>query len=404
MEQAAVTAAFYCALFQEEKSARFQDFKDLTAPDEFTASKASIHLLHLARELFDGISNENINCLKSLVGFLDKKSIELETKKTVKCKSQLTVFSSETGGILQRYPESFDDSLRQLWLYGRMNGKKVTISAFILNIATFCKSKRYGTFCFYCEKYFSGKGSKHRCLQRRSCFACHRPILKVTTYINQANLEMYCPSEMEPKTRKICAKCNLSLYNDLCLKIHQEKVCRWGWFCLKCNQYTFRSKFLKTLKNIQEQHICFTISCSYCGKSYLKTDKKTHLCPLLKLKPSQIFPKLAFLQMSFRGSSAVWCGDCKSSTSCSFCIDNVKDETPNLGILLWEQTAGHGHFDLYRFADTDLFDESLIQENELIFRTFQSDIPNKSFKKFQKKNKAAQKYFSKRWDCHGPNT
>ncbi len=66
---AALTAAFYTSLYHEEKSAQFQNFKALSSPIEFFSSEAAVHLLHLARELFTGMTSSSklsvlINALK----------------------------------------------------------------------------------------------------------------------------------------------------------------------------------------------------------------------------------------------------------------------------------------------------------------------------------------------------
>ncbi len=372
VEQAALTASFYTALYQEQKSARFQEFKELSSVTEFDASKAAVSLLHLARELFSSLTEKG-NSLNILVDFLQEKLVKVETNKSIKCECQVTVFSSETGGVIERYPQYFDDSCRQLWLYGKIYESKIVYEGVISNISTFSQSSRFGTFCFYCQKYFSGKGSKHRCRKRQSCFSCHRPLLKPDTYVNQININLFCNSKLEPKLAKICLKCNLTYYSTTCEKIHFEKVCRWGWFCLKCKQYTFRSKYFKTRESIQEKHNCLMTFCIFCGEQYVKNEKKTHLCRLFKLKPSETYTKLAFLQMSFRGSNAAWCSNCTTSSSCLFCMDNIRDEIPNLGVLLLENKPGH--FDSYTFADIDLYDYVSVQKREFIYSHFENLQP-----------------------------
>ena len=83
MEMAGLTAAVYAALYQEGKSARFHNFKNLGCLDEFTSSEATIQLLHLSRELFDGICRNSTSDLNILVDFLAEKYLKLETKKFV---------------------------------------------------------------------------------------------------------------------------------------------------------------------------------------------------------------------------------------------------------------------------------------------------------------------------------
>ncbi len=251
-----------------------------------------------------------------------------------------------------------------------MQQGKIVLLKVITNIVEYARAKKFGTFCFYCEKYFSGKGTEHRCKYRRSCFSCHRPLLHPTTYINKTNISYFCASEMEPREKNICHKCNVTIYNESCKKIHARKNCRWGWFCLSCNQYTFRSKYLKTVEIIKQTHICATCFCLFCGNRIQNDQKEHHLCPIFKLKPPHSFTKLAFLQLNFTGSNAAWCINCTVDQFCSFCIDNNSQEKPNIGVLLVEGTMGH--FDSYTFADTNLLDYVSYQKNLLI----QEYIPN----------------------------
>ena len=378
---ASLTAALYVALYQEEKSAHFHDFKCLGSPIEFLSSQGAVYLLHLSRELFCNIGA--VTNLNTLVDFLKTKFVRLETNRDVLCKSQVTIFSFETGQILERYPREYDDTCRQLWLCGSMNKGKVAISAVITDIYRYLERKKFGFFCFYCEKYFSGKGSKHRCRKRQSCFACHRPLLQLTTYTTKNNFPYFCPSNMEPREKSLCKKCNVTIYNEACFKIHDKKNCRWGWFCLTCNQYTFRSKYLKTVQIIKQTHICFTCFCSFCGERIQILEKKYHLCPLLKLKPPQMFTKIAFLQMNFRGSSPAWCSDCTSEKVCTFCTGNTLDEQPNIGVLLVENKMGH--FDSYTFCDPDLEDKISCKKDILIMPY----LPSFAMKQYKEKNDAS---------------
>ncbi len=393
---AALTAALYVALFQEEKSARFQEFKDLGSHIDFFSSKAAVYLLHLSRELFSDLMG--MTKLSALIDFLATKLVRLETNKHILCKSQVTIFSYETGHILERYPKEYDDSCRQLWLTASMTETKIEIAKVITNISSYLKWKKFGFLCFYCQKYFSGKGSKHRCRKRRSCFACHRPFLQPNTYATKTSLPFFCTSEMEPKVKVICPKCNLSTYNEECYKMHQQKICRWGWFCLNCNQYTFRSKYLKTLDIIKQTHICSTFFCSFCGERIKKAEKKHHLCPIFKLKPPQVFTKLAFLQMNFKGSSPAWCSECSSENVCKFCSGNTLDEEPNIAVILVENKLGH--FDSYTFYETDLDleEKDCFQKNALIESYLPSFAINQSkerYATFPKKKIKVQKTFFK---------
>ncbi len=189
-------------------------------------------------------------------------------------------------------------------------------------------------------------------------------MLQPNTFVNRATKELFCPDEIEPKEKQFCNNCNLSLRNDMCEIIHRKFVCRWGWFCLKCEQYTFRSKFLPKIEDIIRKHNCLQYCCTFCGENVLKVSKKQHLCPLQNLSYSNIVPRLAFLQMSFMGSGPAYCSNCKENITCTFCADNVKYEQPNIGTLFLEEQVGH--FDSYTFWDSNFCNDVIIEKDILV--------------------------------------
>ena len=303
--------------------------------------------------------------LKLICQSLQDSRILLETKTKILCRSQVLVFDQQTGNIIEMIPPNFDDSLRQLFFVGIKVNSNVIPTAVITNIIDYFEKDKFGFFCFYCKKRFSGKGTKHRCRQRRSCFCCHRPILNPSTFINKITKELYCMDEMEPKISSFCPQCNLSIRNNECKQLHNKFVCRWGWFCLVCKKYTFRSKYVPTLKLIIENHNCDSFICTFCGERIKHNERPSHLCPIQTQKPQMEHTKLAFVQLSYTGRSRTTCNDCfETEITCNFCQDQEIDQLPNIGVLLLETQCGH--FDSYVFADFNLFDHVKYEKNCLV--------------------------------------
>ncbi len=334
---------------------------------EFNVSEAAVNLLHLSRKLVEHIKIEGLETdLNKIQKFLAISEIGLETKKKISCKAQIVVFDEKTGNLLNMIPPKFDDTIRPLFLLASKQKGDTIVTGIIQNISNYFEKSQFLFFCFYCQKRFSGRGSTHKCRQRRSCFACHKYLLNPNTYVNTVFMNLFCTDEMVPKIKKFCPTCNVTLRNPLCETMHQKKVCRWGWLCPTCKKYTFKSKFLKTIKQIQETHSCQAKACKFCGKIF--TNEKEHLCPLQKLQPPKYATKLAFLQMSFRGSSPASCLECLNTRKvCQFCANEDTFEQPNIAVLLMENKTGI--FDSYTFADFDLFDY-VSKENSVLMKRY----------------------------------
>ncbi len=291
---------------------------------------------------------------------LEKANLVLETHKKVACNAQIIVFNKDTGSLLELYPNAYNERLRHLYFVGYKKQNETKIVSAITNIMKYFQ--KYGYFCFFCSKTFSGKGSKHRCLTRKSCFACHKPVLNNETYVNLITQDLFCKKSDCP--RDVCVQCNLSLENNKCKESHQKFVCRWGWMCSICKKYTFRSKYLRTVRDIQAKHQCDSFLCSFCGEKVLHIHKKKHLCPLYHLQKDKYAANLAFLQLSFSGQNAAWCLDCyKMGRICSFCEDHKLQQYPNIACLAVE--TEYGKFDAYTFSDTSLCDYVSYQKNFL---------------------------------------
>ena len=360
---AAIVAGLYAAFFYEEKSAIFLKFRNMDASNEFDASENAVWLLHQTRKFAaETHLAGNETDFRKIVQKCEGTEILLENSKSVQCTFQLVLFHEDTGQIIEMIPAKFNDKRRVLCLLGRNLDLNFIPTKVITHIINYFKKNNFGFLCFYCKRRFNGKGSKHRCKKRRSCFACHRPLLQPDTFVNPTTKELFCPDEIEPKEKNICKKCNLSTRSTTCEKLHKKLVCRWGWYCLKCEHYTFRSKFFPKTEDIILQHNCLYWPCTFCGEQILKSLKQKHLCPLQTLGYTEVIPRLGFIQMSFCGSGAAYCLDCKANDFCTFCSDNSSAEKPNIATLFLEQEIGY--FDSYTFSDIN--SSTQIKKNALV--------------------------------------
>ena len=370
-EFAAVIAGLFVTFYHEEKSAMYHDFKNIGEEAEFDASQAAVTLLHICRKFLVKTGNAGLETdLTQIQESLKLAQVTLESKKNISCDTQIIVFDQKTGNLLQMIPSQFDESTRSIFLLGTKQAGKTVVSGIITNIVHYFEKSKFSFFCLFCQKRFSGKGSSHKCRQRRSCFACHKYLLRPNTYQNRVIENLFCTDEMAPRIKKICSQCNVSIRNKSCGDTHKKRTCRWGWFCLKCETYTFKNKYLRTIKAIKESHLCKTKICHFCSRPMNRETQKEHLCPLQKLIPRKNATKLAFLQMSFRGRSASYCKECLiTGKVCLFCRDEDAIEQPNIAVLLLE-TSKPGCFNSYTFADFDLFnyvkkEREVLQKNYL---------------------------------------
>ncbi len=365
-EVAAVTASFYLTLYHEERSAKYCEFKNIRATTEFDEAEAAVTLLHLSRKFSEVVGMNGLETDMSVIqNFLEKAEITLENKKKQICKCQIITFDETTGNLLHIFPAKYNDTIRPLFLLGKKQEGRTVLTGIITNIVQYFEKSKFSFYCFFCDKRVTGKGTSHKCRVRRSCFACHKYLLRPDTYLNVVMKSMYCTDEMIPTIKKTCPTCNVSLRNSLCESIHYKKICRFGWFCLKCQKYTFRNKFVQSIQEIKDSHKCSKKICYFCGASYsAAATEKEHLCTLQKIQASTHFTKLAFLQMSFRGQSPASCLDCMKGKVCDFCLDEKTIERPNIGVLFLENVTGV--FDSYTFADPDLFD--YVEKKETILK------------------------------------
>ncbi len=226
---ASVTAAFYNTLYHEERSSLFHTFKLLGSKTEFTASESAVRLLHLSRKFVEETHIKGSETdFAQISEYLKTAYIHLETNKRVPCDAQIIIFDQNSGNLLEMLPKMYNESVRPLFLLAEKQESKLVPTSIITNIQNYFENSKFGFYCFFCKNRYSGKGSKHRCRKRRSCFACHRYLLEKTTYTNVVTKNLFCNDEMEPKVKDFCKECNLSIRNESCFKTHRAKILSMG--------------------------------------------------------------------------------------------------------------------------------------------------------------------------------
>ncbi len=288
---------------------------------------------------------EKESSINELHGSLHNQHISYcDNSGTYEFSCQFYIFHSYTGTLLSKIPEKFDPSLRQLYFAAETEdtGQLKNIGI-IQNLLAFFRM--FGVFCFFCEKFFRGHGTQHKCLKSATCFACRRPLLTSNMYVTKKTKSFFCDSGLCVNTAKECLKCNMRLLTPACTKHHNQRVCRWGVLCKNCEKYIYVSKFVAKDKILQS-HVCGLHQCYFCGLSEKKTE---HVCKINLPKFDNIFTNLGFLNFEFSGQSPLKCLDCfKQNSVCQFCSDNSKREVILCDVLL-EKTK-RGDFESYTFS------------------------------------------------------
>ncbi len=175
--------------------------------------------------------------------------------------SQIHVFDKHSGSWLYSNPSDFNQSLKQLFFLATYSHHEIKNLEVVLSLESFFRT--FGTYCFFCKKNFRGKGSQHKCPKTHSCFACRRPFATVQT--SPIISKYFCDTSLNASIAQTCKTCNVRILTPNCQKHHNSKVCRFGWLCLLCKKYTFKSKFLPNISAISEKHVCGRFFCNYCG-------------------------------------------------------------------------------------------------------------------------------------------
>ena len=297
-----VFAYYYSLFIDEEDFATFSAFQQWTTRS--LQSEVETFILCQIKPFLRVLSNYNLGC-EEWFSLLSEQTIAYcDYSGNYKLNVQFYIFHKSTGTFVSSFPPQYDESRRHIFLLGDYEDNLLTNLELITNLTTFFRY--YGIYCFFCQKMFKGQGTQHKCSLTKCCFVCKRPFLSLTTYTNKFTEKLFCNSSLSASEASYCEKCNLRTFSNSCQVHHKQKVCRFGWYCKNCNQYTSCSKFLPNVKNIRENHICYKRVCYFCG---IVLDAE-HQCPLRAPEKPNFFTKVGFIDIQITGISKLNCYNC----------------------------------------------------------------------------------------------
>ena len=295
---------------------------------------------------------------------------------------QFHIFHKDTGKYLVSFPSDYKPEKRQFFFLGS-HLPHYTIDALIVNITSFFAT--FGSFCGFCKKQFSGKGTQHKCLLTKTCFSCRRPLRTQYYYTNRKILNLFCDSSIFPSIAKKCQKCHLLLSTPHCEINHKQKVCRWGYYCDICRIYTYHSKFMGGV-NLREKHECGMKPCYFCGEYDTEAKaKKAHQCRIQLPKRDTSFNNVAILDVQISESTKSYCKTCfVTNETCEFCSDILETKVLLCTVLL-EDAEKHGNFSRYTFFP----DKIILIKNDIIYDYIN---PRLRVERASKKEKHTEKF------------
>ncbi len=321
--------------------------------------------------------------LSEIFPFFDQKKVYfMDSSGSYDFNCQLHIFHSQTGTLLSSYPEIFDETRRQLYFTAHVGDNNELLNLSIIeNICSFYKA--FGVYCFFCNKFFRGRGTQHKCKRTLSCFACRRPFLTPKTYFTSRTKKYFCDSNLYPHVSSECPSCFMRIPTKHCNQHHKQRVCRWGITCQKCGTYIFQSKFVPKEK-ILDSHVCGSHQCYYCGAI---EPKNKHLCHIRLPTFDKKFTNVGFFQTEFSGWDVTNCKECfELSRHCDICKETKK--VP-LVCSAYIEIEKRGHFDQLIFSHQTT---PIILKDSLIFDYLppslkNSPISTESATRFGKKKK-----------------
>jgi hypothetical protein len=165
---------------------------------------------------------------------------------------------------------------------------------------------------------------------------------------------------------KKCPRCNLNLKSSRCEKLHKS-ICygvgHFGWYCDKCNHFTYKSENYSS-EQIKNLHECGFILCRLCRKTYNSEDDSIHLCPLRLEKPITSWQHLAFLNIEFLDYNV---------NNCSACYE-LKNDFKKTNSFSWKEVFEHKHFPELA-CELHITNEQFV--DPLLFIVFKEHLINK---------------------------
>ncbi len=301
--------------------------------------------------------HQEAKSLEDLQKLLSKCSLSIgENQEKVSLDIQFTIFHAQSGVFLDHVPKMLNVSKRQIYLASNHSDFIIANKFYVIpHLKPFFH--KFGTYCFFCQNFFTSKGCQHRCKNAASCFACRRVFSTETTYTTLETKELFCNGQILPEERETCPKCNVTLYSKNCKEFHFKKVCRWGWKCPKCNMYQSRNRFFQSQKDIAEKHICGTRVCNFCGE----LQQKNHFCALQKPALKKEFTNLAFVFFEYSGYNPGKCKACYTvNNKCDECQYGYDKERPIVCSLLQEEKTRES------FSSCIFYDDEIENKNSSV--------------------------------------
>ena len=288
------------------------------------------------------------------------------------CQIHLISGIEERSADYQSFPETYNDSLPQIFLFKICDNHVVHIQS----LKKFFNANRL--ICFYCHEGFSAKHI-HKC-PKKSCKQCFLTLASITTK-QFAHLPFrYCDKETVENVNNLeCSLCLQTTFKtELCLKNHSlaclgkrksaknltnQTYSKLGQVCQKCFKFvSFQCRPAgKSVEDVLNSHKCLLPNhrvCKYCRTQVATSD--SHSCKLRKKELTKTWPNLVFFNFECRDLSSLHCNKCKSiklnylkekkitntelhkdknfpKLSCKFHQDSIKDFSPNVAVI-WRET------------------------------------------------------------------
>ena len=236
-----------------------------------------------------------------------------------KCQIHLITGTQERSADYESFPEAYDDSLPQIFLFKICNNHVVHIQ----DLKKFFRSNRL--ICFYCHEAFSARHI-HKC-SKSSCSQCSMTLATSATKQFSHLPFQYCNKNIVENNSFKCNVCQqITFKTQVCLKNHSaqcvrkknpenQKYSKLGQACQKCFKFiSFRNRPAgKTPEDMVQSHKCLPPNyrvCKYCREQFPTI--QNHSCKVRKKELTTIWPNLVFFNFECRNLSSLNCDVCKT--------------------------------------------------------------------------------------------
>jgi hypothetical protein len=294
--------------------------------------------------------------------------------------SQIVIFSDHSPPkVVATYPTKPNHKLKPIYLHLTKTEEDRYHVNLIKNVVMFFNQKGFACIgCSFSTKRFDNL--RHSCRNKlsESCFACHRTLRRVGSYVNSSILPLYCDSRLKNNyAMQKCKECGVKLFSESCRLAHTPSFCRRkGFTCNSCH------KFVSQIRNPENQkaHTCSKYKrCKYC-KEEMPTGL-LHLCQYDSPATSKHLENLSICHMTYSTTNAqcIHCFDSVNKNCPRHPFGGDREIVPVLCHLLTEEDT-HGEFTLTRIYDPMFKKETVTQDKALSFNYLLPELPRDLFK------------------------